>query len=127
MSQVFPRDVCYLTIYHGRLTTLSFIGAFLMGALASTTSTTVHPFDYEPPTFWSCCLSRPKFSKSVAVQTNAYGLMFEKVDHVKILQGEIESQTLPYFLVFLGHQPRNCQKQTFDSSPRAGQHPTPSQ
>ena len=57
-----------------------------MGALVSST-TTVHPFDYEPNNwssrFW-CCSSTISKSKSVAVQTHAYGLMFEKVDHVNL-------------------------------------------
>ena len=56
-----------------------------MGALVSST-TTVHPFDYEPNN-WSrflCCSPTISKSKSVAVQTHAYGLMFEKVDHVNL-------------------------------------------
>ena len=58
-----------------------------MGALVSST-TTVHPFDYEPNN-WSrflCCSPTISKSKSVAVQTHAYGLMFEKVDHVKYFE-----------------------------------------
>ena len=54
-----------------------------MGALVSSSTTRVHPFDYEPNRywrrFWCCSISK---SKSIAVQTHAYGLMFEKVDHV---------------------------------------------